>query len=139
MLRRSSLVLASLCLLVGACAPAAAGDATISVQLTNNTVELSQDTVASGRIVFDTTNTASDLVHEIEVFSGATAGAILPVANSVADTTGLTLIDEIEDIVPGARAELVVDLIPGTYLVVCNLPGHYQLGMWAHLEVTVGS
>ena len=109
MLRRSSLVLASLCLLVGACAPAATGDATIRVQLTNNTVELSQDTVASGRIVFDTTNTASDLVHEIE------------------------------DIVPGARAELVVDLIPGTYLVVCNLPGHYQLGMWAYLEVTVGS
>ena len=139
MLRRSSLVLASLCLLVGACAPAAAGDATISVQLTNNTVELSQDTVASGRIVFDTTNTASDLVHEIEVFSGATMGATLPVSSGVADTTGLELVDEIEDIVPGAAATLTLDLAPGAYLVVCNLPGHYALGMWSYLDVTAGT
>lgn len=126
-------------LLAGACAPEASGDATVAVALTDDHITLNPETVTEGRIVFDTTNTATTLVHEIEVFSGATAGAILPVANSVADTTGLTLIDEIEDIVPGARAELVVDLVPGTYLVVCNLPEHYQLGMWAYLEVTVGS
>ena len=70
------------------------------------------------------------------MFSGATAGAELPVNNSVADTTGLTLVDEIEDIVPGATATLTVDLTAGTYLVVCNLPEHYELGMWAYLTVT---
>lgn len=127
-------ILAALFLLAGACAPAT-GDATIHVQLANDSIELSQDTVNSGRIVFATTNTSADLVHEIEVFSGATKGVILPVSSSVADTAGLELVDEIEDIVPGATADLTVDLAPGTYLVVCNLPGHYAQGMWSYLEV----
>ena len=106
------------------------------MDLADDTITLSANQVAAGRIVFDTINTAGTLVHEIEIFSGATSGAQLPVRSSVADTAGLTLVDEIEDIVPGATVALAVDLYPGTYLVVCNLPGHYATGMWAYLEVT---
>ncbi len=123
-------------LTLAACAPAASGGVTVHVELADDEITLDPGSVPGGRIVFDTVNTAAALVHEIEVFSGATAGAVLPVANSVADTTGLTLIDEIEDIVPGASATLTIDLTPGTYLVVCNLPAHYELGMWAYLTVT---
>jgi uncharacterized cupredoxin-like copper-binding protein len=128
--------LAVLLSLLTACAPAASGDTTVAVSLADDRVLLEPGLVTAGRTVFDTTNTAAELVHEIEVFSGANPGTVLPVADSVADTTGLTLIDEIEDIVPGARASLAIDLVPGTYLVMCNLPGHYSLGMWAYLEVT---
>ncbi len=122
-------------IVLAACSPEASGDATVEVELADDHIVLTPDTVTGSRIVFDTTNTAEELVHEIEVFSGGTHGAVLPVSNSVADTAGLTLLDEIEDIVPGATATLTVDLAPGTYLVVCNLPGHYELGMWAYLTV----
>ena len=60
-----------------ACAPEASGDATVEVELADARVILDPETVAAGRIVFDTANTAEELVHEIEVFSGATAGAVL--------------------------------------------------------------
>jgi uncharacterized cupredoxin-like copper-binding protein len=134
-IRRLALTLTAL-LTLSACAPAASGDATVQVELADDHIVLDPASVPDGRIVFDTVNTAAELVHEIEVFSGATNGAVLPVANSVADTTGLTLIDEIEDIIPGASATLTIDLTPGTYLVVCNLPAHYELGMWAYITVT---
>ena len=37
---------------------------------------------------------------------------------------------------PGATKALTLDLKPGTYLLVCNLPGHYAAGMWTVLTVT---
>ncbi len=36
---------------------------------------------------------------------------------------------------PGGKAELTVDLQPGTYTVVCDIPGHKEAGM--SLTVTV--
>lgn len=128
-------VLALLALFATACAPDAADAETLTVELANGHVVLGSDTMTAGLVAFETTNVSSDLVHEIEVFSGATAGVVLPVENSVALTQGLTLVDEIEDVLPGGRATLTIDLSPGTYLVVCNLPGHYEQGMWAYLEV----
>ena len=53
----------------------------------------------------------------------------------MADTTGLTLVDEVENILVEFDASLVVDLSPGTYLVICNMPAHYQNGMWAYMTV----
>ncbi|MBI5157306.1 MAG: hypothetical protein HZA58_04750 [Acidimicrobiia bacterium] len=124
-------------LMLTACAPTeASGDATVLVALADDEILLAPPSVPDGRIVFDTENTSTALVHEIEVFSGAIDGVLPPVANSVADTAGLTLIDEVEDIVPGASATLTIDLTPGTYLVICNLPAHFEAGMWAYLTVT---
>ncbi len=122
-------------LLLAACAPASSNAVPVAVELANDHVTLDPTDVTAGRVVFEVKNQSSDLVHEIEVFAGATAGAVLPVSSSVADTTGLTLVDEIEDIVPGAGASLTVNLEAGTYLVMCNLPEHYGNGMWAFLTV----
>jgi uncharacterized cupredoxin-like copper-binding protein len=123
-------------LLLAACAPDASNAAPVAVELADFRVILDPAEIPAGRLVFQTTNESSALVHEIEIFAATEAGAVLPVSESVADTTGLHLVDEIENIVPGGRASLVVDLAPGTYLVICNLPGHYGNGMWAYLTVT---
>lgn len=61
---------------------------------------------------------------------------MLEVDHSVADTTGLELVDEVENVLSGSTTRLTVRLEPGTYLVVCNLPDHYQQGMWTYLTVT---
>ena len=74
--------------MVAACAPPPSGDATIAVRLADDAVVLQPEAVTTGRIVFDTTNTSAGLVHEIEVFADAVAGEVLPVVDSVADTTG---------------------------------------------------
>jgi uncharacterized cupredoxin-like copper-binding protein len=36
---------------------------------------------------------------------------------------------------PGTTKTLTIDLAPGHYVFLCNLPGHYQSGM--HVDVTV--
>ena len=127
-------------LALGACSTAAddtgeAAETTVAVTLADDSVALDPADVPSGRILLEATNEGS-MTHEIEIFAGAEEGAELPVEANVADTTGLTLLDEVEDIVPGATGTLTVELEPGTYLVVCNLPGHYAAGMSAFLTVT---
>lgn len=42
----------------------------------------------------------------------------------------------IDGTVPGGIATVTLTLPPGSYEVVCNLPGHYRAGMYATLTVT---
>ena len=43
---------------------------------------------------------------------------------------------ETEEMQPGASKTLTLDLKPGTYLLICNVAGHYAAGMWTVLTVT---
>jgi uncharacterized cupredoxin-like copper-binding protein len=49
---------------------------------------------------------------------------------------GVEAIDEVEDIAGGSDAELTVNLDAGSYVVICNLPGHYRQGMHAAFTVS---
>ena len=40
-----------------------------------------------------------------------------------------------DGILPGAESWVTLDLPPGRYELVCNLPGHYAAGMYAELTV----
>lgn len=108
---------------------------TVAVTLKDWSITLDPTSVPAGSITFDTTN-EGPTTHEFEIFSGEVSDDPLPVESGVADTTGLTLVDEVEDVVAGATAELPVDLEAGTYLLICNLPDHYEQGMSATVTVT---
>ncbi len=43
---------------------------------------------------------------------------------------------ETEEMQPGTSKDLTLDLKPGTYLLLCNVAGHYAAGMWTTLTVT---
>jgi uncharacterized cupredoxin-like copper-binding protein len=105
----------------------------IRATLSDSAIELDQSSVPSGTISISVTNEGS-MVHEIEVFAGDQTD--LPVTQAVADTSSLDLVDEIEDIVPGTSVTIDLDLPAGEYVILCNLPGHYQMGMVTRLTVT---
>ena len=42
---------------------------------------------------------------------------------------------EVDDLAPGQRRSLSASLPPGHYVLICNLPGHYERGMRAALTV----
>lgn len=129
-------VIAVLLLLVlPACGGAgdAGNAAVIDAVLRDDSIALGQSGVEAGTISFEISNQGT-LTHELEVFAGELAD--LPVSNGVADTAGLRIIDEVEDIPPGATLSLEVELDPGHYVILCNLPGHYQAGMVAQLDVS---
>jgi len=42
----------------------------------------------------------------------------------------------VDGTVPGGISQVTLTLAPGSYEVVCNLPGHYRSGMYATLTVS---
>jgi uncharacterized cupredoxin-like copper-binding protein len=46
------------------------------------------------------------------------------------------MLGETEEMEPNAEKTITLDLKPGTYLLICNVPGHYAAGMWTSLTVT---
>ena len=95
-------------------------------------------TIKSGQITFHVTNSDSSDTHEFIIFKTDLAAGELPLdsSNNVDETAqGLTKIDEIPDMAPGDVKDLTVTLDPGNYVAICNLPGHYQAGMYAGFTV----
>ena len=119
---------------IGAACTSTGGEGDVEVSLRDDAVTLSPASADVGSVTFAATNDGS-VTHEIEVFSGDVDPSTLPIENNVASTDGLQLIDEIEDITPGSSADLTIDLETGAYVVMCNLPGHFEQGMYASLEV----
>jgi uncharacterized cupredoxin-like copper-binding protein len=42
----------------------------------------------------------------------------------------------IEDMDPGASGKMTLKLTPGSYVLFCNVPGHYAAGQHVRLTVT---
>ncbi|WP_245474327.1 sulfocyanin-like copper-binding protein [Mesorhizobium sp. M2A.F.Ca.ET.042.01.1.1] len=42
---------------------------------------------------------------------------------------------EVSELDPGASGTLTVDLKPGKYVLICNVPGHFATGMWTEFTV----
>jgi len=84
----------------------------------------------SGRITFVVKN-GGTVEHELVVMRG---GAPLTVKSFKAVEAG-RWVGEVEEIEPGKTGKVTLKLDPGKYLLLCNIPGHYQLGMRTVLQV----
>lgn len=103
-------------------------------------IVLDRHSVPAGKITFHALNQSTDLVHELLVVRpkrGQTAltlpydGKKAEVVESRVDRVG-----EISDLRPGASGTVTLDLKPGSYILLCNQPGHYKAGMQTTLSVT---
>ena len=93
--------------------------------------------VKAGRVTLEAVNRSKDLVHEVLVVPAPSDGMELPY-----DTNINTIIEkrvhslgEISELKPGSRGKLTLNLKAGTYLLLCNQPGHYKSGMSTKLVV----
>lgn len=127
----------------GGGSPASTTEAPSGAGVVNTTekdfaIALDPSTTSSGQVDFEITNEGPS-VHEFVVFKTKLAPDALPL-NEDGDVDeegkGVEHIDEVEDIAAGSTQSLDVSLDPGAYVVICNLPGHYKLGM--HAPLTVG-
>ncbi len=118
--------------------PAASGvpSVRVDVELNEWNVIPNLGSVAAGTINFATANTGSTK-HELVAIRTDLAPDALPtndrgVAEDQLDVKGRTspLID------PGQLDAITVELAPGAYVLICNIPAHYALGMRAAFTVT---
>jgi uncharacterized cupredoxin-like copper-binding protein len=120
-----------------ACSDGAAdGGDGISTTLTDTAISVATSSAAPGSITFDARNDGT-ATHELYVFRTDLAPDALPVEDGQVreDADGVEFIAEVEDIAPGTTKPLTVDLDAGSYVLLCNLPGHYQSGMRAAFDV----
>ncbi|MHB8646232.1 MAG: cupredoxin domain-containing protein [Thermomicrobiales bacterium] len=97
----------------GSAQPAPAPDNQLNVIEREFAIATDKTTLKAGTITFNITNNGTT-PHNIEV---------------------VELKKATDNIDPGKSATLSVDLKPGTYTVICNIPGHDQLGMKITLTV----
>jgi uncharacterized cupredoxin-like copper-binding protein len=95
-------------------------------------ISLTSTSAPAGKITFAVSNDGPS-THEFVVFDTDLAADQLP-TDSEGDVDeegdGVTHVDEIEDIAAGTSDNVLdVDLEAGSYVLICNLPGHYNLGM----------
>jgi uncharacterized cupredoxin-like copper-binding protein len=111
--------------------PAALGHA-VKASLTEMKITNSVPAVAAGKVTFTVTNNGA-VKHEYVVLRTSRQAADLPVSGGRASEAGH--VGEIGDLPVGATKTLTLNLKPGHYSIICNLPGHYAGGM--HTDLTV--
>lgn len=107
---------------------AAAGGTTIDVGLKEFAIEPSAKTAKPGAVTFKATNKGTT-PHELIVLKSDAAPNALPIKEAKADLTGLTASLTTAELASGKAESKTADLTPGKYLLICNIPAHYQAGM----------
>jgi uncharacterized cupredoxin-like copper-binding protein len=114
----------------------------VSVQLKEFSITPSTTSVPAGQVTFNAENVGG-ATHEMVIIRTDDAPDALPTekdGTANEDAKGLTGVDEVEDIAPGASKSLTVNLTPGSYVMICNIldsgNAHYSLGMHAGFTVT---
>lgn len=126
-----------------AAAEATAGGSTandgkfISGTLQEWKVSVSPNTATAGEVKFTMSNNGT-IGHEfLVVKTDILDGKITLDGDHFAEPSpGLEVIDEIGEFKPGTTELLVLNLKPGNYQLVCNLPGHYAAGMHTSFVVS---
>ncbi len=91
----------------------------------------------AGEVTFSIHNDGPS-VHEFVVIKTDLDDGKLPLVadGSEVDEDQLEGVGEQEDIQPGAKATLSLNLEPGQYVLICNIPGHYSKGMHSSFTVS---
>ena len=134
-----SRLLCALAIVLAACGggaqqAAAPEGSQVVVELTDYKVSVSVPTVKAGSIKIGVRNLAA-MEHNFEVIKSELAPDKLPIDGATAKAKDDGKVGEIGAIPPGRSASVTVNLVPGTYVLICNIAGHYQLGMRAGLTV----
>jgi len=100
-------------------------------------IKLSTKSVKAGEVTFRVTNDSKDTIHEMVVAPVNGADDPLPyIANeNEVDEDAAGHLGEVGETDPGGSGSLTLTLKPGTYVLFCNVPGHYMGGMWTTLTV----
>ena len=110
--------------------------ATINATVKDFAIAIDPTEIAGGEVTFSISNEGPG-AHEFVVIETDDAPGDLPVEDGEVTEDGLNVIGEAEDIAPSTSADpLTLTLPAGDYVIICNLPGHYQQGMNVGLKVT---
>jgi uncharacterized cupredoxin-like copper-binding protein len=116
-------------------APPAAGGETLTIKMNEYNFIPNDAKAKSGTVTIDADNVGK-LEHELVLAKSDADPAKLPTSsNGEVDEEALDVVGEAPDVAPGETGSFSADLEPGSYVMICNLPGHYAAGMYGSLTV----
>jgi uncharacterized cupredoxin-like copper-binding protein len=95
-------------------------------------------TAAAGEVTFEVKNvTQHSVVHEMILAAVPDTSKVMPYLDneSRVDEDKAGDLGEVSELEAGKSGSLTVTLKPGTYLLYCNVPGHFMSGMWTTITV----
>jgi uncharacterized cupredoxin-like copper-binding protein len=107
-------------------------DVDVAVHLKDYRVELSVATVKPGTVRFGVKNEGG-MEHSFELMRTDLPFDKLPTVDAKAKEDGL--VKQVKSLAVGKVSVVTVDLAAGKYVIICNVAGHYQLGMRAALTI----
>ena len=109
-------------------------DVQVTVEMKEYSVTLTPASIKAGTIKFGIRNVGT-MEHEFEIIKTDLAFDKLPidVGQGKAKEDGLT--KQIKSVLPNKVATITANLEAGSYVILCNVSGHYQLGMRAAFKV----
>jgi uncharacterized cupredoxin-like copper-binding protein len=121
------------------------GPTTVTVELKEFSIGISESSAEAGEVTFELKNTGQEK-HEFVVMRTDLGLLDLPTTpdGSVDEEgSGIEVVDEVEDIPAGQSQRLTVNLDAGSYVLICNIveeeegktESHYQQGMRAQFTV----
>jgi uncharacterized cupredoxin-like copper-binding protein len=113
------------------------GGNTVDATLSDFKIDLADDSAPAGDVTFKVKNDGPS-THEFVIFKTDLSPDDLPTDDdgNVAESDEFAPVDEIEDIESGDSPELTVNLEAGDYVIICNVPAHYDQGMRTAFTVT---
>jgi hypothetical protein len=117
----------------------------VTASLREFAIDLSQTSALEGVVTFQIANNGAH-EHEFVLIRTDLAADTLPTevdGTYLENAAGTLIVDEDENIPPGAQAELTLDLDTDNYVIICNRVamqagetiGHYALGMRTSFDV----
>ncbi|MSQ35609.1 MAG: hypothetical protein EXR63_00485 [Dehalococcoidia bacterium] len=106
----------------------------VTVSAREFSLEANQQTVKAGKVNLTLHNRGS-IEHELIVVRTDLAPDKLPVKDGKADVPESEIIVHVHDVRAGARRSVSLELARGAYALICNIPAHYQSGMYLALTV----
>ena len=106
----------------------------IRADLREHTITLTSPEVRAGEVVFIVRNRGGQ-AHDLIVIKTDRAADALPIVGQTQKANEEGRVGGVELLAPGKSANLRLTLEPGHYVLICNVPTHYQLGMRTELTV----
>lgn len=134
---RRTLLAGGLGLFAGTCSSAMEplpADVGLVVDMKEYVITLDRATLRAGVVKIGIRNLGR-MVHDFDLYRTELPADKLPVDGGSAKVKMEGLVRQMMNIAPNRSATLSVELSPGNHVVICNIAGHYQLGMRIGLRV----
>jgi uncharacterized cupredoxin-like copper-binding protein len=108
----------------------------IAVTEQDFSISTSPSTAAAGDVTFTITNNGPSTHEFVIVKSDEDPGSFEVGDDGTVPEDSLDVVDEQEDVAPSTAPTLTTNLEAGSYVLMCNISGHYAQGMHTGFTVT---